>query len=406
MAHFLVVTLVVASQLIAGISAQLPPQVYGDFISILSIDGGAIKGIIPSVVLDHLDKALKAKDKNASLAQYFDVIAGTSTGGLITAMLTAPNPNDPNRPAFTPEEIVQFYKENGPHIFNSSRPGNGPEFDGEFLRNITRELLKETRLNETLTNVVIPAMDIKTQKPVIFSSYKVKTLTYLNAKLSDICIATSAAPTILPPYYFENEDVEFNVVDGGLAAGNPTQAALSEVMRQNKDTKIVVLSLGTGITKVEEKYNVEMASKWINLQWIKPVFELTLRASANMNENYLATVFSGLQPADNYLRVQEYDLDPSLDNSINVTKENLEKLEEAGKELLQKNVVRMNVDTFDIEETDEGTFAEALERFADILYEEKKVRLERKSKEKRGRPFIKTITLPLGRIPLAKTYNN
>jgi len=53
------------------------------------------------------------------------------------------------------------------------RPGNGSVYDGEFLHNITRELLRDTRLSQTLTNVVIPTFDLKTQKPVIFSSYKV-----------------------------------------------------------------------------------------------------------------------------------------------------------------------------------------------------------------------------------------
>jgi len=56
------------------------------------------------------------------------------------------------------------------------RPGNGPQFDGEFLHNITREVLKDTRLSQTLTNVVIPTFDIKRQKPVIFSNYKVSSI--------------------------------------------------------------------------------------------------------------------------------------------------------------------------------------------------------------------------------------
>jgi len=56
------------------------------------------------------------------------------------------------------------------------RPGHGPRFDGEPLHNITRELLRDTRLSQTLTNVVIPAFDIKTRKPVIFSNYKVSSI--------------------------------------------------------------------------------------------------------------------------------------------------------------------------------------------------------------------------------------
>ncbi|TKY68903.1 Patatin group A-3 [Spatholobus suberectus] len=336
MAHFLLLVFVFAGQLTVGFSTQkLPPPDSGDTISILSIDGGGIKGIIPARVLDHLDKALKARDPTATLAHYFDVIAGTSTGGLIAAMLASPSPDDPDRPGFTPAEIVQFYKEYGPCIFNESRPGIWAKFDGKCLHNITRELLKETRLNETLTNVVIPTFDLLKQKPVIFSNFKLNTVPYLNAKMSDICIATSAAPTLLPPHYFQNDGVDFITIDGAVAASNPTQAAISEVIQHNKYTKILLLSLGTGVTKLE--FDIIDAFTWNESQWKNFAEELLSHASSNMTEYYLATGFSGLhQPMKNYLRIQEYSLDPSLDNGINVTKENLDNLDEAGKNCCKK----------------------------------------------------------------------
>jgi len=64
---------------------------------------------------------LQVKDPNAELVHYFDVIGGNGTGGLITAMLATSGPHHPNLPAFTPAEIVEFYKQNGPQIFNESR---------------------------------------------------------------------------------------------------------------------------------------------------------------------------------------------------------------------------------------------------------------------------------------------
>jgi len=60
---------------------------------------------------------LQAKDPTASLADYFDVISGTSTGGIMTLMLVTPNSSEPNRPLFTPSQVVQFYKRYGPDIF-------------------------------------------------------------------------------------------------------------------------------------------------------------------------------------------------------------------------------------------------------------------------------------------------
>ncbi|CAI9786413.1 unnamed protein product [Fraxinus pennsylvanica] len=220
----------------ASSSVQIQPPTYGNLITILSIDGGGIRGIIPATILEYLESQLQVLDgENARLADYFDVIAGTSTGGLVTAMLTAPNKN--NRPLFAAKDIKPFYLEHSSGIFpqNNGLPGLvgkllkplvGPKYDGEYLHNVIRERLGETRLDETLTNVVIPTFDIENLQPIVFSTYQAIRTPTLDARLSDICIGTSAAPTYLPAYYFKNQykqgDVrEFNLIDGGVAANNP-----------------------------------------------------------------------------------------------------------------------------------------------------------------------------------------
>jgi patatin-like phospholipase/acyl hydrolase len=102
----------------------------------------------------------------------------------------------------------------------------GPKYDGKYLHSVVREKLGEIRVHETLTNIVIPTFDIKTSQPIIFSSYKIKKAPCMDARLSDICISTSAAPTYLPGYNFKNQDTEgnvreFNLIDGGVCANNP-----------------------------------------------------------------------------------------------------------------------------------------------------------------------------------------
>ncbi|KAH9316393.1 hypothetical protein KI387_025020, partial [Taxus chinensis] len=84
--------------------------------TILSLDGGGVRGIMQGVILTFLEEKLQELDgQDVRLADYFDIIAGTSTGGLITAMITAPNSQ--NRPLMTAKNVVKFYNDNAAKIF-------------------------------------------------------------------------------------------------------------------------------------------------------------------------------------------------------------------------------------------------------------------------------------------------
>eukprot|EP00261_Vitis_vinifera_P035266 XP_019076509.1 PREDICTED: patatin-like protein 2 [Vitis vinifera] len=160
------------------------PRTNGKVITILSIDGGGVRGIIPAVILYSLEAELQRIDgPNARIADYFDVIAGTSTGSIVTALLTTPYtpPNPPanasktnpppnasitNRPREA-KEIPEFYKKHGPAIFQKRKAphnSNSATVDEE---------VGTIRLADTLTDVLIPAYDIEHRKLVTFSSHQV-----------------------------------------------------------------------------------------------------------------------------------------------------------------------------------------------------------------------------------------
>ena len=167
------------------LSSSTPPA-YGNIVTVLSIDGGGVRGIIPGTILGFLEEKLQEFDErpDARLADYFDVIAGTSTGGLVTAMLTAPNKD--GRPLFAAKDINDFYLQHCPKIFPPNSSGgplglfkklSGPKYDGKYLHSIVRELLGETRVSQTLQNIVIPTFDIKLLQPTVFSKYDVRPCT-------------------------------------------------------------------------------------------------------------------------------------------------------------------------------------------------------------------------------------
>ncbi|KAM1118971.1 hypothetical protein ACFX2I_043220 [Malus domestica] len=368
----------------------------GSLITVLSIDGGGIRGIIPGTILSFLESELqiyiitpshggymqKLDGKDARLADYFDVITGTSTGGLVTAMLT--NPDENKRPLYAAKDITAFYLENCPKIFpqDSSIVANlkvlgKPKYDGKYLHSLLKEKLGDKHLRHTLTNVL-------------------KKNNSLDASLSDICIGTSAAPYYLPAYQFKStnssgETREFNLTDGGIAANNPALVAMSEVTKKiqgNPDfvplgandklyERFVVISLCTGTTS-EEKYDAKEASEWGALGWLigsdfsAPLVDIFSQASSDMVDFHLATVFEALGSPDNYLRIQDDTLSGTLASVDIATSENLNDLVKIGEKLLTKPVSRVDLDTGKTKPVHpEITNQEALIRVAGVLSRER-----------------------------------
>lgn len=361
----------------------------GEMVTVLSIDGGGIKGIIPGTILEFLEGQLQDVDNNkdARLADYFDVIGGTSTGGLLTAMITTPNEN--NRPFAAAKDIVPFYFKYGPHIFNSSDPQIfGPINDGKYFMQVLQEKLGETRLHQALTEVAISTFDIKTNKPVIFTKSQLAKSPELDAKMYDICYSTAAVPMYFPPHYFvtntsNGDKYEFNLVDGGVAAGDPALLSVSVAMKhaENEDPafasikslnykKMLLLSLGTGTTsEFAKNYTAEEAAKWAIVQWILPLREMGNAASSYMNDYYLSTVFQALDSKNNYLRVQENALTGTTTKMDDASVANMKLLEQVGKNLLKKNVSEDSHETYEV----------ALKRFAKLLSDRKKLRANKAS---------------------------
>ncbi|KAK4479030.1 hypothetical protein RD792_014541 [Penstemon davidsonii] len=274
----------------------------------------------------------------------------------------------------------------------------GPKYNGKYLRTLLRDQLGELTIKETLTNVVIPAFDIKRLQPVIFTTKDGKEKANKNARLSDICISTSAAPTFLPAHHFKTENekglvTEYDLIDGGIAANNPTLIAISRITSGilAGDTEyyrsepidgreLLVLSLGTGIAKKANKYSAAKATQWGLLDWVfhngnTPLIDAYSDASSDMVDIHISTLFQSIHAKDNYLRIQDDTLSGDASSLDIATQKNMQTLVEIAKNRLKASMSRVNLETGEfVEVNGEGTNEDALVRFAEQLSLERNIR--------------------------------
>ncbi|XP_042503148.1 patatin-like protein 2 [Macadamia integrifolia] len=239
------------------------------------------------------------------------------------------------------------------------------------------------RLDETVTNVVIPTFDMKLLKPTIFTSSQAKRDESMMALLSDVVIGTAAAPTLFPPYSFqittsEGVTTKFNLYDGGLVAGNPTLVALTETVKEmngNVDyTKFRVLSLGTG---TEEFQGYEADSHcWGKVALKYLLYDPILStAGERMAEVYAGMLLRTDIYPNNYIRIQIDTLNSTENNMEDPSTENLQNLVEIGEKLLNQTLTRYDPSTGRFLPVSNGvTTRQSLLRFAEELSAEKKRR--------------------------------
>ena len=206
---------------------------------ILSIDGGGIRGIIPGQVLISLEQKLQkiSGKPDMRIADAFDLIAGTSTGGILTCLYLCPE-GTTRKPRFSAQEAVDLYLQNGDNIFDVSIFKRIESVDGvidekysaDALEKILKDYLGDLRLSDMLKPCLITAYDITRRQAQFFNSADVKTKGKgWDFYLRDVARATSAAPTYFEPANISSFDRQvYPLVDGGVFANNPTMCACVE----------------------------------------------------------------------------------------------------------------------------------------------------------------------------------
>jgi patatin-like phospholipase/acyl hydrolase len=233
---------------------------------ILALDGGGLKGLFSAAVLAEFERLM-----DVNIASDFDLIAGTSTGGLIALALGA---------GFSPADIVEFYGRLGEEVFGRPRRLGcifRPKHNAESLRGALREIFGDMRLRESECCLLIPSYSLTGLDVHVFKTpHASRFVRDGDVPMVDVALATSAAPLFLRPARLGNE----YLIDGGIWANNPALTAIAEAHSTfGVDLADVhLLSLGTTT-------EVTTAPKRLRnggfVQWARPsTLDIFLRAQA------------------------------------------------------------------------------------------------------------------------------
>jgi patatin-like phospholipase/acyl hydrolase len=205
---------------------------------VLAIDGGGVRGVLPASFLATVEEQIEG-----NVVDYFDLIVGTSTGGIIALGLGA---------GLSPAEIRDFYLERGARIFSGiswlrkARHVAIAKYDQQQLRTELEEVLGERKLGESRTRLVIPSMDVNSGKVHLWkTAHNERFVQDYTARMVDVAMATSAAPTYFQAFL---TDAGVPLIDGGVFANNPAGLAAVEavgVLGWPRD-EVAILSLGCG----------------------------------------------------------------------------------------------------------------------------------------------------------------
>jgi uncharacterized protein len=247
-------------------------------LKILSIDGGGIRGIIPSIILSEIELRTRRP-----IARLFDLIAGTSTGGIIALGLT--KPDHEGKPEHKASDLVRLYEDEGPKIFYQSifRKINnlGGLLDEKYpsanVEKVLEHYFKNSYLSDALTDVLITAYEIERRDTFFFKSKKAQHNKLRNFLMKDVARATSAAPTYFEPKKIPTEDLAeyYALIDGGIFANNPAMCAYVEAKTMYPhEGDFLLVSLGTG--ELTKPIYYQDAKNWGLAKWAQPILNVVL----------------------------------------------------------------------------------------------------------------------------------
>jgi len=245
---------------------------------ILSFDGGGFLGLYGATMISNIQEEFFPRE---NVHDHFDLIAGTSTGGIIALGLAA---------GLSPQTLVEFYDTHGPAIFGRrSRKGLfglfSTKYSNSYLKDILDQCLGDRLMRDAKTAVLVPAINMSTSKEVVFKAHTNKKKPIARRKkyrMADVALATSAAPTYFPKHQFSDYH---GLIDGGLWQNNPSLLAVFEALCHSvgpgkEYDEISLLSIGNPLSAQGSRRSLDSPRSSI-LHWNNDLILQPMKISSN-----------------------------------------------------------------------------------------------------------------------------
>jgi patatin-like phospholipase/acyl hydrolase len=271
---------------------------------VLALDGGGIRGLIPATLLAEIERRCDRR-----IGEIFDLISGTSTGGILALGLVAPDPASPGEPRYRAEELVTLYAEKGRIIFGRSLWHRivtgfgllGDKYPIRGLDETLRTYFGDARLKDAVTEVLITSYDLESRDSWFFARHKARADPANDFPMHDVARATSAAPT-----YFQPERLRLGtptaMVDGGVFANNPAMCAYVETIKLHGHQDVMVVSIGTGQAKTP--YHYRQARSWGLVGWARRLLNIAMDGVSDTVEHQLGWLLPDRDGQPRYFRFQ------------------------------------------------------------------------------------------------------
>jgi patatin-like phospholipase/acyl hydrolase len=307
--------------------------------TILSINGGGIRGIIPATVLARIEQKT-----GRPISKLFKMIAGTSTGGILTAGLTLPN--SCGEPAYTAQQMLDLYFSEGPTIFDKNliREGwelfvtGGAKYLADGIESVLKKYFVDAKYKNQLCRTIIAAYEATQREAWFFKNWDADDG---ERDVAYVCRASSAAPTYFPP--LQNGD-DGCFIDGGVAANDPAVCALAEaILLAKPGDDFLLVSIGTG--KYERPYTFKQLSGYRLWNWAGTILDILMDSQPQVANYQLQKILQIQMPEDRHELIRhalsrfftfDTELDETTDAMDNADPANMQKLQALGNRIVDQ----------------------------------------------------------------------